>query len=160
MSTVTVSRLKLEDGDLPPVCIKTGTRPDGTVDVRFSSLPSWTYLLLFAGVFPFLIALVFANEVVRGQVPIREPVVRRFHELGRRALLCFGIAAVCSVVAVIGVEWMWAAAGLAAFAGAFIRMQQAAGWVRARPVRYTALVELSGVSEEFAAAVTRERTAS
>jgi hypothetical protein len=96
------------------VCIKTGRPADGVVNATFSSLPSWTYLLLLAGIFPFLIALVFATEKVRAQVPIRKPVLDRYHDLGQRAWLCFGVAAACGMVAVIGVEWLWAAAVLAA----------------------------------------------
>lgn len=161
MPTATVSRWSLQQGDLPAVCVKTGEPADGTVSVRFSSLPSWTFLLLLAGIFPFLIALVFANEQIVAQVPIRQPVLDHYHLLTRRASVCAGFAVACGVAAAVsGFAWMWWVAALGAVAGVAILLQRATGWVRARPVRGTSLIDLDGVSAAFATAVKDQHRAS
>jgi hypothetical protein len=81
--------------------VKTGEPADGIVSVTFSMLPSWTFLLLFAGIFPFFIALVFANEQIVTQLPIHQSVLDRYHLLGRRAWAYFGIAVACGVAAAV-----------------------------------------------------------
>jgi hypothetical protein len=143
------------------VCAKTGEPADGTVNVTFSVLPSWTYLLLLAGIFPFLIAWVFANERIPAQLPVRRSVVDRYHDLRWRALASFGIAVASGVVAVISVEWVWWGAAALAFMVGFVTLvQRAAGWLDVHPLRGTTLVELRRVSTQFAEAVTHERTTS
>lgn len=161
MPTAKVSRLRLEEGDLPAVCVKTGEPADGIVSVRFSMLPSWTFLLLLAGIFPFFIALVFANEQIVTQLPIHQSVLDRYHLLGRRAWAYFGIAVACGVAAAVsGFAWVWWAAAIAAVAGVATLTQRGIGWMRARPVSGTSLIELDGVHAAFATAVERQRSAS
>lgn len=161
MATVEVSRLRLREGDLPPICVKTGRPADGTVRVTFATLPAWTYLLLLAGIFPFLIAVVFANEQIVAQVPLRRPVLDRYHAFTMRARMTFGIAVVCGVAAAVsGHGWIVWLAALAGIAGVAILLQRDTAWVRVRPIGGTSLVELDGVHADFATAVGRRHASS
>jgi hypothetical protein len=157
MATVEVERLRLQAGDLPPICLKTGGPADGTVCVEFATLPAWTYLLLLAGVFPFLIAVVFANERIVARVPLHRPVLHRYHDLTTRARLTFGVAVVCGVAAVVsGLSWLWWLAVPAGIAGVAVLLQRETAWVRVRPIVGTSLVALDGVHADFATAVVRQ----
>jgi hypothetical protein len=70
MARVRVPRARFRAGELPPVCAKTGEPAAGWVVVEAQRLPGWTFLLLLFGIVPFLIALAFAPERVRGLVPL------------------------------------------------------------------------------------------
>lgn len=161
MATVAVSRERLRKGDLPLICIKTGRPAHGMVDATFSVLPSWTYLLLLAGVFPFVIALLFAGERIVAQVPLRRSVLNRYHGLSLRARACVGVAVALAAVAVAsGFGWLWWPAVLFGIAGSAILFQRETAWVRAHPIHGTPDIELDGVHENFAAAVDRQRAVS
>jgi hypothetical protein len=67
----------LEEGMLPHVCAKTGNPTDGYTRIRFSSAPTWTWILLLFGIFPFLIAHYFARVHVVGIVPMSDVAQRR-----------------------------------------------------------------------------------
>lgn len=151
MSAVVVSRGSLGSGDLPRVCVKTGAPADGTVAVRFSRLPPWTYLLLLAGILPFLIALVFAGEVVTGRLPVHRVVFERYRRLSRWAWTCLGVALLAAAAAWLGGGWWlwWVAAALAA-AGSVTFLWREVGWVSARPLREGSSVKLVGVAPRFA----------
>ena len=154
VATARVSRERLYEGDLPRSCVKTGAPADGTVSVRFSSLPPWMFLLLLAGVLPFFIALMFAREQIRGQVPVHREVVERCHRRGRRAWGLVGIAAASGIAAVVSnLGWLWWVAAAAGVAAVVTLVQRDLGWVDARPVRGTPYVDLRRVSLEFATAV-------
>ena len=151
MSAVVVSRGSLGSGDLPRVCVKTGAPADGTVDVRFSRLPPWTYLLLLAGIFPFLVALLFADEVVTGRLPVHRVVFERYRRLSRWAWTCLGVALLAAATASLGGGWWlwWGAAALVA-GGSVTFMWREVGWVSARPLRGGSSVKLVGVAPRFA----------
>lgn len=160
MATARVSRERLLEGRLPPVCVKTGTPADGTVTATFSYLPPWTFLLLLAGIFPFFIALMFAEEKIVAQLPLRTAVHHRHRQLTRRAWAFFGVAVVCGTAAAVSaLGWLWWGAAAAFVAVVVTLVQRGSGWVEARPVRGTTLVALRRVSSEFATAVEHERTA-
>jgi hypothetical protein len=154
MASATVSRSALYDGNLPHTCVVTGQPADGTVDVRFNSLPSWTWILLLFGVFPFLIASAFASERVVGAVPVVREAVVRFHRRRR-------LSTVLLVAGVFG--WMyaaWAHVGWLLWPFVALTVAGVAGWVWAyfsfvdgRPVRGGTQVRLSRVHPDFAAAV-------
>ena len=153
MATTQVSYERLVAGELPPVCIKSGALADGLVEARFGRLPPWTFLLLLAGILPFVIALFFAHETIRCQVPVQRHVIERYHRLSRQATVGWAVSGVSGIIAVLGVYWLW----MVAFAGVALVVwswfQRAVGWVDAHPVRGTPLVELRRVSPEFAAVV-------
>jgi hypothetical protein len=130
MPTAKVSRRRLQEGDLPLVCVKTGEPADGIVSVRFSMLPSWAFLLLLA------------TDWAAG----------RGHT--------WGLPSRAVAAAVSSFAWVWWAAATAAVAGVATLTQRGIGWIRARPVSGTSLIELDGVNAAFATAVERQRLAS
>jgi hypothetical protein len=67
----------LKEGRLPPICAKTGEAADGFVPIEFTSAPGWTWILLFFGIIPFLIARAFSTVRVVGQVPMSDVARRR-----------------------------------------------------------------------------------
>ena len=151
MSTVVVSSGSLGSGDLPRVCVKTGAPADGTVDVRFSRLPPWTYLLLLAGILPFLVALFLADDVVTGRLPVHRVVFERYRRLSRWAWTLLGVAVLVASAAWLGGGWwLWWVAAALATAGSVALMWREVGWVSARPLREGSSVKLVGVAPRFA----------
>lgn len=155
MARVWVEREALRAGDLPPVCAISGEPADTHLPVRFSHLPPWTYLLLFAGVLPFLIALWFAPEPIPGRLPVRAEVVRSWRRRRRRATVAT-VAAFVVVVAALALGWppelMIGALVL------FVVTAGALAWVASGMADGTLdasrrWVELRRVHERFAAAV-------
>ncbi len=150
MASVYVRREDLYRGDLPPVCVVTGRSADGTVPIRFNSLPDWTWLLLLFGVFPFLIASWFATERVEGEVPIVRTVVERFH---RRRRSSYGLAA--PGVALFGVAWLaqavWVAwiALLTLVAAIAVGVVASRSFIDGRPDRTGVWVEMTRVHPAF-----------
>jgi hypothetical protein len=119
VADVWVRRGDLEAGELPSVCAVTGEATDRTVRFRFDSVPTWTWLLLFFGVFPFLIASFFATEKVEGQVPVVPQVIERYHRLRRRSFVLGGTGVALVAIAFVAVrELVWV--GLAAIAFALV----------------------------------------
>ena len=107
MARIAVRRDAFEQGTFPAVCCKTGAGADGVERWEFSHTPTWTWILIFFGVFPFLIATAFATERFSGMLPIssvadgRITVARRLIWLfGGAAVLCFaaGFAAYSSIL--------------------------------------------------------------
>ncbi len=149
-----VSREDLYAGDLPSVCVVTGEDADGLVSFRFNSLPDWTWLLLLFGVFPFLIATMFASEEVRGEVPVRRDVVARYHRRKRLSILvgAVGIAALGLGVGFSQTElaWMGVAALLAA---AVTGVVASTGFIDGQPDRTGLWVKLSRVHPNFVEAL-------
>lgn len=101
MATVRLPRQRLREGALPRVCVKTGRPADGTVAASFSSLPSWTYLLLLAGILPFLIAWAFGRQRVDARLPVCRGVLDRYHRRTRRASVLFGTTGVLGIAAIV-----------------------------------------------------------
>lgn len=159
MAQVRVGAEQLRTGDLPPVCVKTGAPADGTSAVRFEHLPPWTYLLLLAGVLPFLIAWFFARIQLRGHLPATSAVIERYHDLGRHRWLGVGAAVAGPVTAAVAQEPWLLTLTLAGVAWLLIiEARRAAAWVTARPVEGGATVELRRVHPRFVEAVAEART--
>lgn len=154
MAAVRLPREKVESGALPAVCVKTGEPADQTIRATFSWLPPWTYLLLLAGIFPFLLALLFANEKIKARLPVRTSVVDRHRQLTSHAWLLIGIALILGVLAsFVGEAWLWVGP-LAAVVGAGVALvRRAQAWIDIRPLRGTSQVELRRVSPTFATAL-------
>jgi hypothetical protein len=99
MARVAARVADFEAGTLPPVCAKTGEPTDGQVKIRFSSAPGWTWILLFFGIFPFLIAQHYATVHVNGLLPLSDVAQRRVKMFNR---VFVGLVALSCVVILIG----------------------------------------------------------
>jgi hypothetical protein len=146
----------LEAGRLPPVCAKTGERAAGEVKIRFSSAPAWTCILLFFGIFPFLIAQYFATVHIDGLLPMSEIAQRRVKVFNR---LFIGLVVLSAVVIVVGFALDPEAAvilvGLAMMIVAVFAMFLALPFVLPSGAVMGDWVRLSFVDERFAAELDR-----
>lgn len=145
---------RFSDGDLPPVCVKTGMPADGTVRVTFSRLPTWTYLLLLAGIVPFLIAAFFAREQVRGRVPVTRAAVERYEAYARWLRLGWGLAGFgLLAAAVLSEPWMLMLLAVGFGVVLVVELRRAQAWIAGNPVPGTAEVEIRRVHPNFAASL-------
>jgi hypothetical protein len=145
----------LESGTLPPVCAKTGRLADGFATIEFISTPSWTWILLLFGIFPFLIAQFFSKVRVVGQVPMSARALQRawWFTWSWRAL--FGLAVLAFVVAIAAKSSLAAQAGLVTLVTAllFTLIGWPFVWPTGRPSGEW--VVMSFVNERFAREVDR-----
>lgn len=154
MATTWVRREDFEAGDLPHICITTGAVADGTVPVRFDSTPSWTWILLLFGVFPFLIATMFATERVDGEVPVVRSSVERYHRWRRT-----GWGLVLPGILAVAVGWMATLSGLAwtgllvVLAGVALLVASALSFVDGRPDDSGGWVRIIRAHPNFVAAL-------
>jgi hypothetical protein len=88
----TASVEDLESGHLPSVCAKTGLRADGYATIRISNTPGWTWILLFFGIFPFLIALYFATRRIDALIPMSDLALRRVRAFRWTYIIFFVLA--------------------------------------------------------------------
>ena len=147
----------LERGTLPQVCAKTGVPTHGYTRIRFSSAPTWTWILLLFGIFPFLIAQYFATVHVEGVMPMSDIAQRRVTVFNR---LFIGLVALGAVVIVVG--W-WALdteaavilVGLTIMVAAAFVMFLALPFVLPSGAVLGEWVQLSFVHERFAAELDR-----
>lgn len=149
-----IAREHLHTGDLPDVCVVTGEDADGLVSFKFNSLPDWTWILLLFGVFPFLVATMFATEVVQGDVPVRREIVTRYHRRKRQSLLAaaVGIAFLALAMALSQVWLAWT--GVAALVvGVGVGVVASLGFIDGRPDRTGLWVKLSRVHPNFVVAL-------
>jgi len=160
VANVTLSREQFRYAELPRICAKTGRPADRVVVTRFEYLPGWTYLLLFAGIFPFLIAVFFARKQVEGSLPISDTALDRYHAHRRWRHLGLALTA-AGFGLVIAMQQPWllivAAAGVLLLVGA--EVSRSWHWVSAVAVPGTPDVELRRVHPAFAAAVERSQRA-
>ena len=114
MARVLVRRRTFERGEFPPVCCKTGERAEAYDSFEFSDTPSWTWILLLFGIFPFLIATTFATERFSGVLPMSERARDRLRT-ARRTSWVLGISAVIFGAAglVAGSRWVYLSAAFA-----------------------------------------------
>jgi hypothetical protein len=146
----------LERGALPPVCATTGVPTDGYTKIRFSSAPTWTWILLLFGIFPFMIAQYFATVRVEGIVPMSDVAQRRVTVFNR---LFIGLVALGAVVIVVGFALDTEAAvilvGLAMMTAAVFGMLLALPFVLPSGAVKGEWMQLSFVHERFAAELDR-----
>jgi hypothetical protein len=95
MARIAVRRDALEQGLFPPVCCKTGAPAGAFNRWEFSNTPTWMWILIFFGIFPFLIATAFATERFSGVLPMSDRAQARVN-VTRRLVWLFGAAAVLS----------------------------------------------------------------
>lgn len=146
----------LERGALPRVCAKTGVPTDRSTRIRFSSAPTWTWILLLFGIFPFLIAQYFATVRIEGIVPMSDVAQRRVTVFNR---LFIGLVALGVVVIGIGLaldtEATVILVGLAMMIAAVFVMVLALPFVLPSGAVVGEWVQLSFVHERFAAELDR-----
>jgi hypothetical protein len=155
-------------GSLPPICVFTGQATPGIHSVRYTTAPRWVIALLFAGVIPYLIALMLLRRSVTGTLPMCPRALRRF-VVQRIATLvivvvipiaCFGVggwlastsanAAGTAVILAGAALFVCGLVACSIWAGAIGiagRIDDRPGWGR--------WVRLRGVNPTFAAAVHR-----
>lgn len=158
MASAAISVERLERGDLPLVCAKTGEPTRHRVERRHRVIPGWTWVLLPFGVVPFLVAaLVFTRRTVLVSLPITKRAWRRLRTADRVARWsCFaGVVALLWIVfepVQAGVPWLVPAALFAAGVGAYLVGRYL--WVGVHLSYTTAqLVHLRRVHPAFATAV-------
>jgi len=95
MARIAIRREAFEQGQFPPICCKTGGRAEVFRRWEFSNTPGWTWILVFFGVFPFLIATAFATERFFGVLPMSGRSEARL-TVTRKLVWSFGGAAVAS----------------------------------------------------------------
>jgi hypothetical protein len=154
MARVAARVADLEAGTLPLVCAKTGEPSDGQVEIRFSSAPAWTWILLFFGIFPFLIAQYFATVHVDGLLPMSDVAQRRVKILNR---VFVGLAILALGVIVVGflTESNFVLAGLAMLVAAIVILAVGQSFVLPSGQVASEWVWLSFVDERFAAEMDR-----
>jgi hypothetical protein len=159
LARVWLDRQDVVTGDLPEVCVITGMPADDLVPVRFTSLPAWTFLLLFAGILPFLIAAWFAPQRIEGLLPVQASALRAYHRRRRRSWLSSGgtlvaLAATVASDAPRGLVIAAIAALVVAFVGVVVVDQSFAD---GQVDRSGAHVELRHVHARFVQAVEQDR---
>jgi hypothetical protein len=70
MARIKLERYEAEEGDLPDICMKCGARATTEKLRRFSWQPPWVYVLLLAGLLPFLIVALILTKRMRIPVPL------------------------------------------------------------------------------------------
>ena len=154
MADALVSRERLFYGELPEVCAKTGQPTSALVSTTFERVPPWTFLLLFAGIFPFFIALLFVREKVKAKVPMTREVVERYHGRRRWLLIGYGVILLALVVAAALQEsWFMLVGLIGVVMVAVTEYRRARDWINAVGVRDTPFVELRRVHPDFARAI-------
>jgi hypothetical protein len=99
MAHTTATVADLENGNLPMICAKTGEKADILAPVDFTSTPSWTWILILFGFFPWLIARYFAKERITGQVPLSNAAVLRDRWCGYATWTLLGLAVAMIILA-------------------------------------------------------------
>lgn len=136
------------------MCAKTGEPTDGQVKIRFSSAPAWTWILLFFGIFPFLIAQYFATVQVDGLLPLSDVAQRRVKMLNR---VFVGLVALSLGLILIGflTESHFVLAGLAMLVAAILILAVGQSFVLPSGQVLGEWVWLSFVDLHFAAELDR-----
>lgn len=152
-SSVLVPRLALAEADLPDVCVRTGRPADARIEFRHRSTPGWTWLLLPFGIVPFVLANLFAGELVVGEVPVTRELVERQRRVRRLAALLLATGILVVVIGVVASAPWVVGTGLAvAVTGFGLYAYDAFTWIGARPDRTGLWVRMTRVHPDFAAA--------
>lgn len=153
-TTVEVAGDAFRRGTLPEICVATGVRADGLVPVRLTWTPAWTWLLLPFGVVPWIIAALVTTESLRGELPVQQIVMDRYH---RRRRAAWGLAVAGAVAGALAAASSSVATGmlgmlLLVVAGLVVAAAEF-GFVAARSASHGDAVILRRVHPRFAAAV-------
>jgi hypothetical protein len=153
MARTAATVVDLETGNLPMICAKTGEEADLLAPVEFTNTPSWTWILLLFGFFPWLIARHFATERMVGHVPLSNTALRREQWCGRAWWVFLGLAIALIAVGLITGNAVPAEIGLGTLVGWLIFAILV--WVFVTPRGYLSgeWVQFSFVNPRFAAEV-------
>jgi len=106
MARVRVSLEAFQRGALPPVCAKSGEPADCLLPVRATYTPGWTWLLLvFGGLWAFLIGRGFTTEETMGLVPFSGPALARRRLQARARLGWAVLGALLLLVVLYRIAW-------------------------------------------------------
>ncbi len=143
----------LEGGRLPPVCAKTGAVAEEFKAFTFTSNPSWSFILLLFGIFPFLIAWYLASTRVVGLVPMSHAALRRGRSFTWTYAGLFMLGGVLTVLGLVADRDVLLSAGVAVVG--FGVITAAVGWLVVWPTGRPSgdLVHLSFVHKRFAQAL-------
>jgi hypothetical protein len=139
------------------MCCKTGGPAGGTIVLRTRAMPAWTWILLFFGVLPFLVAWVFAGVDLAGRLPISRDALdkaSRVKQIGWGG----GLIAAGTFIAALALDAPWltplAAAGLVIAVAAGVALW----WYipDARPLDQGRRVEILHVHRDFVDTVRAE----
>ena len=92
MAIVEVAVSDLERRTFPPVCAKTGLPAEVVIIKSLVWVPSWTWILLLFGIFPFLIARHFSAHRVTLELPAAVEVDRIRRNADRTTILVCVVA--------------------------------------------------------------------
>jgi hypothetical protein len=131
-------------------------RADGFATVRITNLPGWTWILLFFGIWPFLIAAYFATRRIDALIPMSDLALRRQRAFTSTYAIFVTLAVVLLAIGLVGehptVVWIGLLTALLTIL--FI----AFGWLFVYPTgRFLDQdwISLSFVDERFATALDR-----
>ena len=106
MARVRVSLEAFQRGALPPVCAKSGEPADCLLPVRAAYTPGWTWLLLvFGGLWAFLIGRGFTTEETMGLVPFSQTALARRRVQARARLGWAAFGALLLLIVLYRVAW-------------------------------------------------------
>jgi hypothetical protein len=108
VARVTVSLETFHSGALPPVCAKTGEAADCLLPARAAYTPAWTWLLLlFGGLWAFLIARGFTTRDTTGLLPFSQAALARQRVRGhdRAAAAVLGAVLLLALLYQVGVQY-------------------------------------------------------
>ena len=108
MARVRVSLEAFQSGALPPVCAKSGEAADCPLPARAAYTPAWTWLLLlFGGLWAFLIARGFTTKDAAGLLPFSQAALARQRVRGhdRAAAAVLGAVLLLALLYQVGFQY-------------------------------------------------------
>lgn len=108
MARVRVSLEAFQSGALPPVCAKSGEAADCPLPARAAYTPAWTWLLLlFDGLWAFLIARGFTTRDTTGLLPFSRAALARHRVRGhdRAAAAVLGAVLLLALLYQVGFQY-------------------------------------------------------
>lgn len=129
---------------------------EGVTTIRIGNTPGWTWLLLFFGVFPFLIAVYFATRRIDALIPMSDLALRRLRAYTRTYLIFLALALLLFGIGLFGEHptLVWLGIITALLTLLFITI----GWLLVYPTGHFLdddWISLSFVDERFATALDR-----
>lgn len=160
MPSITLSTDEVAPGVLPPVCPVCGVPAATRSPVTFSWVPAWSYVLLLAGIWPWILVYLIVRREMTVDLAVCER--DRYHWVWRKWLLPAGLLLTALILIAPAVLDLDSASSFPTWAlvvpsTTFLTTLAAAVRLRLNGVRAVAVtreaVTLAGVAPEFVAAV-------
>jgi hypothetical protein len=158
MATVRVNRDEADGDRFPRMCVRCGEDAGVSRWRRFAWMPGWAYVLILAGLLPWLLAVLFTRRTMAVMVPVCHRHVNQWRNLNLYMWLGLLFWIAYAVVAVLAVDELPGDAGTAVIA---VGIFGALGWLVTglilvqRSVRAGEItdrwIDLVGVHRDFAA---------